>query len=53
MKRPPTLLSHHGLFDHSRKAVCEGGGEQRKCSTEAVLFGRAVRSEPHSHERGD
>lgn len=33
MKRPPTLLPHHGLFDHSREAACEGGGEQRWVAT--------------------
>jgi hypothetical protein len=40
MKRPPTLLPHHGLFDHSRGAACEGGGEQRSCSTDRPSEGQ-------------
>ena len=34
---PTDVIATSGLFDHSRKAACEGGGEQSLC-TERALF---------------
>ena len=41
---PTDVIARSGLFDHSRKAACEGGGEQSLCTEQPYLMTSRDRS---------